>query len=161
MEFAAQAGAGRFSRKKRLLASRVRVRIDAFLNYDVRSKPIGFYTWSDSLGEIFRQDRMLQTELKGADGIGRLVRMFVEDESIRSAYEQCLRLAYRLTNPPAKPSLVPLVRRTDSGKSDAPAMGVHFLPPSRAHETELAKRLYGNRPVPAGFDLVTEMVRLR
>ena len=38
----------------------------------LRSKPIGFYTWSDKLAAIFRQDRMLQSELVGAAGIAAL-----------------------------------------------------------------------------------------
>ena len=33
--------------------------------HPLRSKPLGFYTWSAALGDIYRQDRMLQTELQG------------------------------------------------------------------------------------------------
>src|SRR5262249_28107723 len=35
-----------------------------FLDDELRSKPLGFYTWTDSLRAIFRQDRLLQQPLK-------------------------------------------------------------------------------------------------
>jgi hypothetical protein len=34
-----------------------------------------------------------------------------------------------------------------------------FLPPSRAHETDLIKKLYGDRPIPEGFNLADEMIK--
>lgn len=34
-----------------------------FLDDPLLSKPIGFYTWNSELGEIFQQDRLLQTKL--------------------------------------------------------------------------------------------------
>ena len=39
----------------------------------LRSKPIAFYTWSAPLAAIFQQDRMLQTELKGVEGIAAVL----------------------------------------------------------------------------------------
>ena len=35
-----------------------------FLSNDLLSKPVGFYTWNDELGRIFRQDRLLQSDLQ-------------------------------------------------------------------------------------------------
>ena len=50
----------------------------------LRSKPIGFYTWSTPLSALFRQDRMLQTELKGKAGIAALARAIQSDKPARA-----------------------------------------------------------------------------
>jgi hypothetical protein len=118
----------------------------AFLGDEVRSKPLGFYTWSPALASIFRQDRLLQSDLSPA-AAGALVRALGETPGAWPAYDGCLRLAARLTNPLTRPSL-----------RDA-AVGRVFLPPSRSHEVDLVQRLYGDRPVPEGFDLMTELIR--
>jgi len=48
--------------------------IDEFSAQEVRSKPIGFYTWLESLSDIFRQDRMLQSELQSPAGVAVLAK---------------------------------------------------------------------------------------
>ena len=48
--------------------------IDEFLQNELRSKPIAFYTWNGDLSAIFQQDRMLQTELKDKVGTEALVK---------------------------------------------------------------------------------------
>ncbi len=73
--------------------------IKNFLADEIRSKPIGFYTWSSALRAIFQQDRMLASELEGAAGIGRLARALHADPAARSAYEGYLSLVSGLTNP--------------------------------------------------------------
>src|SRR5262249_17198798 len=45
------------------------------------------------------------------------------------------------------------------GQGPIPDKKVYFFPPSRAHETDLVTKLYGNRPIPDGFSLVDEMIR--
>jgi len=137
----------------------VRATRDAFLRAPLRSKPIGFYTWSPALGAIFQQDRMLQSELKGRPGIEAVVRALHADPTARATYESSLRLIARMTNPLSGASLEELLRELDAGRLTAPNEGVAFFPPSRAHETELIKRLYANRPIPQGFSLVDEMVK--
>lgn len=47
----------------------------------------------------------------------------------------------------------------DRGSADPPDKDIRFFPPSVAHETEIAKKLYGNKPIPEGFTLVEEMIR--
>jgi hypothetical protein len=64
-----------------------------------------------------------------------------------AAHEALLRLNARLTNPPARPGL-----RDGTGPRA-------FLPASRSHEQELVERLFGDRPVPDNFDLMTELIR--
>ena len=134
--------------------------INAFLQDQLRSKPIGFYSWNDQLGAIFRQDRMLQTELKGRGGIAAIVKALNDDRDARTAYAACLDLVARLTNPlsPDYPDLRVLLAAADRGSTAIPERGLYFFPPSRAHETDLIKKLYGDRPIPEGFSLVDTMI---
>jgi hypothetical protein len=143
------------------LAAAVETEVSAFLRDELRSKPIGFYNWSTELERVFRQDRMLQSELKGRAGIDALVRALRRDAALRKTYEQYLALVARLTNPlvAERPDLRKALGEIDAGRAISIDRGVWFFPPSRAHETELVKKLFGNRPVPPGFDLQEELVR--
>jgi hypothetical protein len=125
----------------------------------LRSKPIAFYTWSAPLAAIFQQDRMLQTELKGAAGIAAVARALHDDPKARAEYDGYLALVARLTNPLKGPDLRGPLATVDAGRSDVPEKGVSFFPPSRAHETDLVMKLYGNRPIPEGFNLMDELIR--
>jgi hypothetical protein len=136
-----------------------RNRAEAFLADESRSKPVGFYTWSEPLSRIFRQDRMLQGELEQCAAIDVLVDALRADPSARAAYEALLRLTARLTNPLVAPDLRDLLVARDRGALDSPALHHRFFPPSAAHETELVKKLYEGRPIPDGFVLVDEMIR--
>lgn len=133
-------------------------RVRGFLADELRSKPIGFYTWSKPLEAIFQQDRMLQTELEGQSGIEAITRALHADKSRRATYEGYLKLVSGLTNPLAKPDLRNELAQLDKGSIDPPARGRYFFPPSVAHETELVKRLYGDRPIPEGFNLANTMI---
>ncbi|HUT11690.1 MAG TPA: hypothetical protein VMY42_14410 [Thermoguttaceae bacterium] len=142
--------------------------LDRFLEDELRSKPIGFYTWSDELSAIFQQDRLLQTKLDADAGIEAVVKILHADRNLRTAYEQYLTLVSRLTNPLVDPDsntprLDPDLRgplaALDRGRVDVPPQGVAFFPPSRTHETRLVMQLYGDRPIPDGFSLVDEMIR--
>jgi hypothetical protein len=117
-----------------------------FLREEGRSRPVGFYTWTPELAAIFRQDRFLQQPLDPgpAEDLARAVQ---QTAGASTAYDACLRLASRLTNPP-KPLGV-----WDAGKRPP------FLPPSRSHEVALFEKLYGDRPIPEGFDLMGELIR--
>jgi hypothetical protein len=133
--------------------------IQEFLADEKRSKPIGFYTWSERLSRIFQQDRMLQAELKDSAAIQTLMDALRADPALRAAYDALLRLTARLTNPFAAPDLRSLLAARDRGVLDPAEPGTRFFPPSAAHETEIIKRLFGNQPIPDGFVLVDEMVR--
>jgi hypothetical protein len=52
-----------------------------------------------------------------------------------------------------------LLKELDQGTISTPDKGIAFFPPSRAHETDLVMRLYGDKPIPDGFSLVDEMIR--
>ncbi len=171
VELAAQRGVGRFPGKAALLAKLVRhapelaaaaslggmdvsldpeaLRIrDEFLANALAAKPLGFYTWNEDLQRIFQQDRLLQRPLD-ADRAADLAAALRADPAALAAYGGYLDLVSRLTNPlvPERPDL----RRPD---------GCYFFPPSRAHETELLKRLFAaGQPIPEGFSIADEMVR--
>jgi len=136
-----------------------RAEVDTFLSRELRSKPISFYTWSKELRAIFRQDRMLQTELKGKAGIEALVKAIGADERAENTYRQYLALVSKLTNPLAYPDLREQLAALKRGVLDPPSSDIHFFPPSVSHETELVKKLYGGRPIPEGFSLIDELIR--
>lgn len=138
---------------------RVRSFVLDFLADPLRSKPIGFYTWSDALADIFRQDRVLQSELKGSAGIEALARVLHSQPEARATYEGNLRLAARLTNPLKTSDLRDLLDQLDEGRISAPDGGLAFFPPSRSHEGDLVMQRFGNRPIPEGFRLADEMIR--
>ena len=133
--------------------------VDEFLGQEVRSKPIGFYTWTESLSDIFRQDRMLQGELESPAGAIALAKALRANPDDRAAYVAYLGLVSRLTNGLAYPDLRTVLESLDRGGPVNVPAKVRFFPPSQSHETELVKRLFGNKPIPEGFNLIDELVR--
>jgi hypothetical protein len=133
--------------------------IDDFMANELRSKPIGFYTWSDELSAIFQQDRLLQTELAGKAGTETVIRAVSGDPGSQSTYEAYLKLVSRLTNPLAGQDLRPHLAAVSPGTLDAPDKDVYFFPPSVSHETKLIMELFEGRPIPDGFNLSDEMIR--
>jgi hypothetical protein len=139
------------------IAPSVKQRVQAFLLEDLKSKPLAFYTWSPELKAIFQQDRMLQSRLKGSADIATLARLLHANPRARASYERHLRLMSGLSNPFAatEPSLRDAF---DQGPPDGPDSGVCFFPPSRARETDLAKRLFQGRSIPAGYSLMDDLI---
>jgi len=129
-----------------------------FLADERRSKVLGFYTWNEELARVFRRDRMLQTEMQEAAARAIATALSGNDELL-SVYTSHLRLAEQLTNPCARADLREWSRALAEGRTTDCAQGVSLFPPSRAHETELIKKLYGDRPIPPGFDLGDEMIK--
>lgn len=130
-----------------------------FLADELRSKPIGFYTWSEELSRIFREDRLLQTDVSGAGDLAQVAQALHGDPLLRASYEACLRLPERLTNMLAGADLRAAMSALDAGRPVEALRPTAFFPPSIAHETQLVKRLFGDRPIPADFDLSKTLVR--
>jgi hypothetical protein len=124
-----------------------------FLSSELRSKPIGFYTWSEPLRRIFQQDRWLQRDL-GPGEIAALVDGFAREPDARRAYETYLAFVERLTNGFAGQSVLDVLR----GAQPSPLRPPKLVPASRAHETDLVKRLYSGAPIPDGFNLADELI---
>ena len=136
-----------------------------FLSDELRSKPLGFYTWNDELGRIFRQDRLLQADLSEAGDAEQIAGVLARDPDLRARYEECLRLAGRCTNGPACADFREWIVAIDRGDPPPPINRSHpfppwlaLFPPSRAHETDLARRLYGDRPIPDDADLLRDLI---
>lgn len=134
------------------LQGAVKARIAAFDADEKRSKPLGFYTWSEALSRVFRQDRMLQSEIPPSEA-GGMEAAFKADPEAFAAYGRILALYEGLTNPWEYPDFrKPVVAPTP----------VRFLPPSRSFESDLVKKHWGSRPVPEGasaFQLLIDEVR--
>jgi hypothetical protein len=129
-----------------------------FLGDELQSKPLGFYTWNQSLIQIFQRDRMLQTPLD--EPVARPLGQFLaRNQSLYMAYIASLSLNEKLTNPLAGDDLRPAVLALKEGH--AASFGAHpaLFPASQAQETNLAKKLYGTKPIPPGFNLADEMVK--
>jgi hypothetical protein len=129
-----------------------------FLADELRSKPLGFYTWSEELSRIFQRDRMLQTEIK-EQAARALAAGLSRDEELLRAYSAALSLSEKLTNPLAWSDLRELASALKEGHTPRFPKHLSLFPPSRAHETELIKKLYGDRPIPEGFNLADEMIK--
>jgi hypothetical protein len=120
---------------------------EAFLADELASKPLGFYTWSDALSGIYRQDRLLQQPLDPADAAALRGALDAEPAA-KALYGGYLDFVARLTNP------------WPSGVADLrDPRGRCFFPPSRSHESELVERLYADRPIPETFSLADEMIK--
>ncbi|MEO6237337.1 MAG: hypothetical protein ABIQ52_10095 [Vicinamibacterales bacterium] len=119
----------------------------AFLADELASKPLGFYTWSDALAQIYQQDRLLQQPLDAAHASALNVALDAEPTA-KALYAAHLDFVARLTNPWA------------SGMRDLREPGGRcFFPPSRSHESDLVERLYADRPIPDAFSLADEMIK--
>jgi hypothetical protein len=53
--------------------------VDKFSQDELHSKPISFYSWSGELEALFRQDRLLQTELRDPEGTAAIVKALQAD----------------------------------------------------------------------------------
>ena len=132
-----------------------------FLADELRSKVLGFYTWSEELTRIFRSDRMLQAEIDEQEARA-LAAALSCDEKLLQAYTSTLSLMEKLTNPLAVADLRDSARALKEGRTPSfpqPHATMAFFPPSISHETDLVKKLYGDQPIPEGFNLADEIIK--
>ena len=132
-----QSGPAKFRAKKWL---------SRFLKDGKASKPIGFYSTSESLSRLFKHDRILQQKITQEDA-GVIRKLFEKQPELRAAYQSHLRLVSRLTGELATASVL-----------DAAAEQCAILPASDSPEGRLLKQLFGNNSIPDGFHLGTELV---
>jgi hypothetical protein len=138
--------------------ARVQCAVDRFLGNELEAKPVGFYTWSQDLQQIFQQDRMLQQVLD-ATTIHTIAGMLRANPSARVAYDAYLGLVSQLTNPFATPDFRSVLSATGSQQNRERETTPRFFPPSVAHETTLMRKLFGTAPIPNGFVLMDELIR--
>lgn len=161
--YAAMNLGGQNTKPSPALLKQIEAELKEFQADEKRSKPLGFYNWSPQLENIFRQDRMLQTPFEVKQQQPALLaigRALAADAAALRSYEAVLKLNERLTNKLTNPGFRPVIAAVSAEKRAAldPQLKVSFFPPSRSHEGDLVMKLYGDRPIPAGFELMTEVI---
>ena len=122
------------------------------------SKPIGFYTWSAELEQVWAQDRLLQQDLPSAASACAFAAAIAADPARAQRYRTLVALTSRMTNP-LESSLVDLLPSAGTPACAATAAdSPHaFLSPSRTPEVALFRKLYPDG-VPEGADLMQDLV---
>ena len=90
--------AARLSGQHPKVSVEVAQQAEVLLANELRSRVLGFYTWSEELSRVFRRDRMLQTEIKEPTARA-FATALSRNEELLAAYDSHLRLAEKLTNP--------------------------------------------------------------
>lgn len=137
------------------LEDSVQQSMNTFLARQEDSKPIGFYTWSDELKQIWQQDRLLQQPLPTSAASCALAAAIAADPAREQAYLQLLDLYSRLTNP-LRTSLRKMLDSADDvscGSLEPEA----FLGRSGTPEVALFEALYPGG-VPEDADLMDDLV---
>jgi hypothetical protein len=140
-----------------------------FRRNEVASKPIGFYTWNDTLSSCFRFLRFFQKEFVGEELTVPLALAAVleGDQELLADYRKAVAFYARLTNPSLCLSLadaVGLKERNPIGvarlqvKKKLPRPGIAVFPPSTSRETVLFERLFP-LGLPGNVSLMKELVR--
>ena len=118
----------------------MRNELDEFLRDELRSKPVAFYVWNDTLARCFRVVRFLATEHPCNGAVSSAIAAALAgDEYLRRDYDRAVAFYARLTNPPACRSMTNLA---GAGPKDLAA----FLPTASTRENDLFQRLF-----PAGL----------
>jgi hypothetical protein len=142
------------------LDAMVREEIKTFQSDELRSKPIGFYTWSPELRAIFQQDRMLQSPILDRTVAVFLAQTIARDSLAGTGCDAWLTLVSRLTNPfTTRTKDLRSLLKDSAGPPPSTPEVFAFLPPSAAHETDLIMKLYGDNPIPEDFNLADEMIQ--
>ncbi|WP_148215741.1 hypothetical protein [Acaryochloris marina] len=129
------------------LRLRVKQALKEFEAKPLVSRPIGFYSASESLRRLFQHDRMLQQPLDR--NAAQVLRDAITQAQLLNAYRWHLQANEQLTGQFAVPSVMAEL---------SPENQYALFPPSRAPETDLIKQLYGNVPIPDDFCLLDEVI---
>jgi hypothetical protein len=134
----------------------------------IRSKPIGFYTWNDTLRHCWAFLRFFQQSLKESDPVvAAIVQALTDDAALAADCQRAAEFYGKLTNPLVQLTVADLVgvdltsaeqldqlRKTKGIRG----RGVCLFPPSSSRETELFGRLFP-LGIPADANLMKELVR--
>ncbi len=147
-----------------------------FLVDGLRARPIGFYTWNETLQEVFGQDRFLQNLTDGLADFAAFAALAVvlkDEAELLAHYQQILALYAGLTNPYGSYSPVDLMPYVD-GISKLEDLGptevlfvtenppltvcaptpLALLPSSRSKDTEFYAENWCMTPLPAGENFI-------
>jgi hypothetical protein len=140
-----------------------------FRGDETASKPIGFYTWNDTLSACFRVLRFFQREF-GPEALavpGALADALSRDPALLAEYRKAVDFYARLTNPFICLSVADLVSvgpaETEHVIQLAKEKGVQhatvaLFPPSTSRETVLFERLFPDG-LPGNVNLMRELIR--
>lgn len=129
--------------------------IQGFLADQVRSKPIGFYTWNTTLSDCFRFLRFFQAPFMGEPPtLKAIAEAMSKDDSLRQDYQKAATFYGKLTNPLRGRTVADYVAKPSPSTNVNP---VAMFPGSSSRETELFRALF---PVslPPDADLMRELV---
>ena len=131
------------------------------------SKPIGFYTWNDTLKKCWAFLRYFQQPLEEDEAIvAELVQALEADTALAADCQTAAQFYGKLTNPLSRLTVGDLVGVDVSSQAALKKLrqgrgvtktGVSLFPPSTSRENELFARLFP-RGVPEGVNLMKEMV---
>ena len=131
------------------------------------SKPIGFYTWNDSLKRCWAFMRFFQKPLEENDPIAAdIVKALESDSTLAADCQQAAQFYGKLTNPLNRLTFTDLMGTDVTSKEALKSLraskgvkkeGVSLFPPSTSRETELFDRLFP-LGVPQGANLMKELV---
>lgn len=135
----------------------------------VQSRPIGFYTWNDTLKSCFRFLRFFQRQFgeKELRVPLALAGVLAQDKDLLADYQKAMKFYARLTNPYACLSLADLLGLKASDPKQFAALcttkkvthrAVAVFPPSTARETVLFEKVFP-LGLPPDADLMRELVR--
>ena len=149
--------------------------LDDFRLDSSRSKPLGFYNWSEELQTVWKFYRFLQTKLEdrefGGEGVGQhdvriardMAAVLAAVPKFRDDYISVTSFFATLTNPATCLSIDELVGAENKSFIDlANELGkrhsaVAFLPPSTSREAELFSTLFP-QGLPQGANLMSELI---
>jgi hypothetical protein len=140
-----------------------------FNGNEVQSKPIGFYTWNDTLGQCFRFLRFFQRQLDESDLalIRALADALGKDKAVLADYQKAMTFYARLTNPYSCLTCADVAGRSalDSAtlkrlceQKKTAHIAVALFPPSTSKEVVLFEELFPGG-LPPNADLMRELVR--
>ena len=146
--------------------------LGAFRDSEVASKPIGFYTWNEKLGGLFRFMRFFQRQFGEMDADKleipkALAAVLGQDKTLLADYQQAVAFYARLSNPNnclsladirnARPLDIATMKRLAKEKN-VPDAAVAVFPPGTSKETVLFAKLFP-LGVPPNVDLMKELVK--
>ena len=113
-----------------------------FMGNEAQSKPIGFYTWTDELGQLWRVFRFLAKQQTVHPGLElapfqAVATVLAGDPVLLEQYRAMTGFYNRLTNPQACWPVDRLIEEPDASAT------VAFLPPSTSPDAEFIRALVG------------------
>jgi hypothetical protein len=149
--------------------------VEDFLENEFLSKPIGFYTWSDTLISIFKQDRFLQlifntnnpSEQKILYQIGRSLKELPE---LQESYKIITQIPQVITNPQYVPSVLALLPYISPNKdsfsedisrflTETHINSIALIPSSASKETKLFETLTQEEMTKSLMELFIDGIR--